>query len=196
MEILNENAVESTAAPLAKQAGAGAVARKPRRALGDITNGGAKQKKGLGGGKPGLGGGKKQGGLGGAGKGPSAKRPSAKAAVEVFAFAAPEPAQEYPDIEHAQVGADDAGIDWMMEEIGIDVDQLMGNLVGGTTAGPTKLRGVLKGGEPAEEALADDFGIGLDAAALLGVMDQLAPEADNGGDDDPFSICLGDFEFD
>ena len=196
LRILEENAVEGRAVPNAKLGAGGAATRKPRRALGDITNGGAQKKK-LGG-KRGLGditngGGPKSGGLR---PKEAAGKPAAAASIDILVQPEPAPAPvaepEVPDVEHAQLAQDSDEIDWLKDDIGLDMEQLMGNLVGG--AAPVKSRGVLKAGLPAPEAtdLGEDF---LDATELLADLgpDLLAPQEDG---EDSFKISLGDFEFD
>ena len=188
MRILEENAVDGRAVPHAKRAGEGATTRKPRRALGDITNGGSMQKKGGGKGRQGS---QKSAGL--RPNGPAGKVDAGgKIGVLVQPAPAPAPAEEVPDVEYANLAQDSDQIDWLKEDVGLDVDQLMDNLGGG--AAPVKSRGVLKAGLPAPEST--DLGADcLDATELLGSLgsDLLAPEQDS---NDSFQITLGDFEFD
>jgi hypothetical protein len=191
MQILEENVVDGRAVPNAKRAGGGAAMRKPRRALGDITNGGAFQSK--------VGGKGRQGALGA--QKPTGQRPKEPAgkidaapAIDVLAqpTPAPAPAEEVPDVEYANLAQDSDEIDWLKESVGLDMDQLMDNLAGG--AAPVKSRGILKAGLPALEStdLGEDC---LDATELLGDLasDFLAP---NQGGDSSFQITLGDFDFD
>lgn len=191
MRILEENVVEGRAVPNAKRAGGGAATRKPRRALGDITNGGALQNKGGGKGRQGA-------------QKPSGSRPKepagkieAAAAVDVLVQPAPAPAptEEVPDVEYANLAQDGDEIDWLKETVGLDVDQLMDNLAGG--AAPVKSRGILKAGLPALEStdLGEDY---LDATELLGdLASDLTPANQDCSEDfRSFQINLGDFDFD
>jgi hypothetical protein len=188
MRILEENAVDGRAVPNAKRAGGGAATRKPRRALGDITNGGALQGKNSGKDRQG---GQKAGG-------PRPKEPASKihaaGSIDVLVqpAPAPAPAEQVPDVEYANLAQDCDEIDWLKEDVGLDMDQLMDNLVGG--AAPVKSRGILKAGLPAPESthLGEDC---LDATDLLGDLasDLVAPKQDS---DSSFQITLGDFDFD
>lgn len=187
LRILEENATEGRVFPNAKRVGGSAATRKPRRALGDITNGGANKK--ITGGKE-RHGGQKPGGL--RPKEPAGKMSTA-AAIDVLVqpAAAPAPREQIPDVEYANLAQDSEEIDWLKEAVGLDVNRLMDNLAGG--AAPIKSRGILKAGLPAPESVdvSEDC---LDATELLGDIpsDLLMPQDDN----DAFQITLGDFEFD
>ena len=156
LRILEENAVEGRAVPNAKLGAGGAATRKPRRALGDITNGGAQKKK-LGG-KRGLGditngGGPKSGGLR---PKEAAGKPAAAASIDILVQPEPAPAPaaepEVPDVEHAQLAQDSDEIDWLKDDIGLDMEQLMGNLVGGAAPRSSRAASSNKRGCPAPEA--------------------------------------------
>ena len=195
MRILEENVVDGRV-PNAKRAGGGAAMRKPRRALGDITNGGALQSKGGGKGRQGAQKSRVLGDISNAGLRP--KEPAGKIdtapAIDALAQPALAPAQreEIPDVEYANLTRDSDEIDWVKEGVGLDIDQLMDNLAGG--AAPVKLRGILKTGLPGLEST--DLGADcLDASGPSDdpASDLLAPTQDG---DDWFEMALGDLEFD
>ena len=149
MEILaEENVAATTAGVSQKLAGGSASTRKPRRALGDITNGG-KSKLKLPQKTPGKTPGK-------GARGP--KTPGAKAgsdpAMQVLqdGLKSLSIAPDAPDIEHAHLD-DGAGIDWLKEDLGLDVDAMLGSV--SACGGAIKSRGVPVGNAaPQAEACA------------------------------------------